>query len=195
MQLLDSEQIEIADEYFRFRAINPLCAGDSVSVHSVGRMAVCPVPRSAGHGRAAAPCALCTHARRHRHRHTRVLARPVLCAVFERDATPISTQSLLTQSGGSGGKAEERQRARKTGEGNGREAEFRVTSLSGLRERRDGGYCYLRFFKANKAKGSARKNNSNPNTFVVRSYSWGHFIRKSRVIPFFCWDQAIKTQV
>lgn len=28
MQLLDSEQIEIADEYFRFRAINPLCAGD-----------------------------------------------------------------------------------------------------------------------------------------------------------------------
>jgi len=104
---------------------------ETVSAH-LGRTAVCPVLRSAGRG-----CAARTRPRRHAH----ALACPVLGAVFECDATPASAQRLLTWSGGSGGKAEERQSACKGGNGKEREAEFRVASLCGLRERQDGGYC------------------------------------------------------
>lgn len=43
----------------------------------------------------------------------------------------------------------------------------------------------VEIFKANEAKGSVQKINSKPNSLVVKSYSWAHFIRKSRVIPFF----------
>lgn len=45
MQLLDSEQIEIADEYSRFRAVNPPRAGAHASVHSEAMTRVCTVLR------------------------------------------------------------------------------------------------------------------------------------------------------
>lgn len=190
MQLLDSEQIEIADEYFRFRAINPPCAGNCVSVHSGGRTAACPVPRSAEATVRQLPALYPqTHADTH------------VCSL-----APCSTQGwsatchwALTKAWGHGQEVLEEKRRR-----------GRVLTRKGEKMRRklSLGQCLswtwrkkrwwilpVEIFKANEAKASAQKNNSNPNSLVVRSYFWAHFIRQSRVIPFFCWDQAIKTQV
>lgn len=78
---------------------------------------------------------------------------------------------LPTRPGRAGGKEEEKRSAGEKGEGSEGRTELRVTSLHGHRERREGAYHGLRFFKANKPKLRAQKNSFKPNSLVVRSYS------------------------
>lgn len=190
MQLLDSEQIEIADEYFRFRAINPPCAGDRVSVHSAGRTpcALCWGPQDA----AVQPLLVLVHAPVQTRTCTRSPRAPRRVGAQRNTGLcpkPAETAGQFWRK--SGGEAECSQ---------GRELKWKGSRVQGSTSqwtRRKKGWRLLpvEIFNANKAKVSAQKNNSKPNSLVVRSYSWAHFIQKSRVIPFLCWDQAIKSQV
>lgn len=144
MQLLDSEQIEIADEYFRFRAINPPCAGNCVSVRSGGRTAACPVPRSAEASVRQLPALYpqahtCAHWPRAPHR----VGVQRVAGLWPK---PADTGRRFWRK--SGGEAEYSQEKERKWEG----SWVQGNVSHELGRRRDGVYCQLRFLKQMKPK-------------------------------------------
>jgi len=148
MQLLDSEQIEIADEYFGFRAINPPCAGDCFC--SLGKDGCLPCAKVCG-------TRLCsTHTPTQARTRTR-LPRARRRVRVRRNAGLCPTPADVVRRFGrkSRGEAERLQGRERKGKGS------RVQGSISLWTQRKTGWRLLlvKIFKANKAKVSAWKNN------------------------------------